>query len=259
MILSNCENCKKEIIWDSDLYRYPCPNKYHLFCSFCIKNKNICSKSKCQKIFCLTNEDIKNLKTIYIKNPSNNTKFYVFEEIKKIALDKYGSLENIQKIINDKSQKKNERNNNFKIIKEERKNELLQKLKENKLQYKDYGDCYSYVHYGTPNLDQVIQNEITKLEKKNKRRIRLARELAKIEINFNESLSSCYNYINKVGPHKSLKETIRSIEIEYFLKYNTEFEKIKNDLDSEEAKEKAIQNYYNNKLKNNKILKINFD
>jgi hypothetical protein len=34
----------------------------------------------------------------------------------------------------------------------------------NKLDFKNYGDCYSYIHYNVPDLETVLKNELTKLK-----------------------------------------------------------------------------------------------
>lgn len=121
---------------------------------------------------------------------------------------------------------------------------LKNAIKENKLEYKWYGDCYSYVMYGKPSLDQVISNELLKMQNKTTRKLRLSKRLFELGITLDESLISCYNYINKVGC-KSLDEIVRDVEIEHFFKKNTNCDELmkKNSMSLAEARDTALRDY----------------
>lgn len=101
----------------------------------------------------------------------------------------------------------------------ERKNDLMTHFLDNKLEYKEYGDCYLYVKYGKPPIDEIIENEKKKIRIKNKRRIKLAEKLSERNIDFDENNKLCHDYINNIGCN-GLHDTIRLIEIENYTNKN---------------------------------------
>lgn len=127
-------------------------------------------------------------------------------------------------------------------IEQYRKNKLINKLQENKLMMKHNGDCYSYIKYGHPGIEQVINNELLKTEYKTNRKIKLAKKLSKLNIVLDESLPSCYNYINNLGC-KSLNDIVQNIEIEYFLKHHTKYDKLIKIHSPSKAKNLALRNF----------------
>jgi hypothetical protein len=156
-----------------------------------------------------------------------------------------------------------------KIIKRE--NKLIFEFNEHKIGIpnKYFGDIYAYIHYGKPSLKLIIKNEINKISLKRKRRIKLNNELKKINIPLDESLTSCIDYINNRN-NKTLSKTIRKIEIEYFLKYQTKIDEYKKILDKENSSNESFQEYIKNInininnnilkfIKNEKKIKICFD
>lgn len=184
---------------------------HYVFCKKCLNNKQICSFTQAKRLFILDDKDLNSLKTIYIANPNNNIKYFILKDIINVALKKHGSEENIYNLRMAK-----DRENSVRIIKnqleiEKRKEKLIDVLKENKLDFKGYGDCYSYVMYGTPNIDVVINNELEKLKIIRDRKIKLARELSKHGLIMDEECPLYYNYINGIGC-KTIKEIITTIE-----------------------------------------------
>src|SRR5439155_1854984 len=184
MNLYYCEKCNNKI---SNFFPQNIINKYnyYFFCSKCLKILKVCSKSKCKKLFLLNNSDFKKLKIIYLNNTQH---FFLYDDIKEIVLNKYGSFINLQNIINEKLIEKKlkiQKNNNLIADREQK---LKESFQLNKLEFKNYGDCYSYIHYGEPTLEIVMENELKKINEKNSRRIILANELKKININLDESL-----------------------------------------------------------------------
>ncbi len=232
---SICLDCQISIRMDRFLSRKYIPSKHLLFCKKCLKKKKICSMSKSKKIFLFENNDFKQLKHIYISNPKNKNKFFLFNEVQNLVIKKYGTLDNLEKIKNDRGRlSKEKRIKQAKGI-ETRKKLLIDALEMNKLEFKNHGDCYSFIKYGTPPLETVIQNELGKISIKRDRKIALGKELDKINIPLDENLPSCYNYINQVGC-KTLKESIREIEIEHFFKNNSNYLKYLEQHDPQKAK-----------------------
>jgi len=178
---------------------------YYFFCCSCLKNINVCSKKNCNKLF-LLNDELKNVKTIYLLN--NNSKFYMYSDIKTIVLDKYGSFDNLKKILKERKMNKKikmQKLENDKIMRETKLKELFAL---NKLEYKNYGDCYSYIHYNKPELNTVLTNELNKLKECSAKQFMLSNDL----INFDEKVQSCYNYINdlKYNPFNDITKSIHN-------------------------------------------------
>lgn len=218
-------------------------NKHYLLCKKCLGEINVCSKSKCKKTFLLNDSDLKNTKYIFL---SNQYQFYIYDDIIKIIDQKYGSLDNLEKIIHSNKHKSNQIIKKKELKKNEREHKLKELFQSNKLEYKNYGDCYSYVHYGKPDIEIVLENELNRIKTINNRRIQLTNELRKIDIPLDESLESCYEYIYNLNT-KDLSEIVRCIEIEHFLKYKTNYDELKKSYSSNQAKELALRKYTKDK------------
>lgn len=192
---------------------------YYFFCCNCLKNVSVCSKQNCNKLFLLTVNDLASSKTIYLLN--NNSKFYLYSDIEKIIVMKYGSLINLKKILKDKKEIKKKRVQKMENDKLKREKDLKNLFALNKLEFKNYGDCYSYVHYGTPKLEEVIHNQLAELKEKSKRQFILANELHDINIPLDERLKSCYEYINNLNT-KPLDDIVKCIQSEYYSQNSTQ-------------------------------------
>lgn len=191
---------------------------FYFFCSGCLKNINVCSKKNCQKLFLLNNNDIVNLKVIYMLN--SNSKFYLYDDVMNVINIKYGSLENLKQIIKEKKRIKKEKMKKLEDEKIKRENKLKDLFMLYKLEYKNYGDCYSYIHYATPDLNIVLKNELNNLKIKSMRQFVLANELQNIRVPLDESIKPCYEYINNINT-KPLDDIVKSIKMEYDIKNNT--------------------------------------
>ena len=138
----------------------------------------------------------------------------------------------------------NERNNKKKeYTKKQRKELLSQRLGEYRLPIRAYGDCFSFVEYGKPFIDEVVDNELTRADEYQKRRVELSKELNEREIIYDESYPDCLNYV-KQRNHKTLHDTVRAIEIESFLRDNTNYLEIVPIYGKHKAQELALCQYY---------------
>ena len=127
-------------------------------------------------------------------------------------------------------------------IKEFREKEIREILKNNKLEFKNCGDIYSYIHYGKPDINTVINNTLDKLKEKNNRRQILSQELNKYNIPYDETYKGCYEYINNIGT-KEFIDIIRSIEVEHFLRTETNYLELRKKYDHGLAQEIAMQQW----------------
>lgn len=230
-----CEDCQKQI----QINRLVEPKHHHFLCKECITNREICSLDKCKKRYLLNDDDMNKLKHIYVDNPKNKKKFFIFSDVRDIIIEKFGSVENMDTIKKQREM-------------DDRKRLLTETLEYNKLEYKSYGDCFSYVKYGRPSIETVISNELKKLETKRNRKMILANELATHNIPFDETLPSCYNYINNIGC-KTLNETISEIRVEQYMKNNTNYNRYLEKLDPIRAKRLAKNDI------SQKSIRIRFD
>ena len=240
-ISSTCQKCSKNFKSNKEHDPY----KEYLFCKDCLTNMKIISKTKVKQTFYLKDNDLRSIKYI---NTYYNYQFFLYDDIHQIIINKYGSFDNFKKIISERSRKENERVDKKQKIKIEREKKLKEILKYNKLEYKPYGDCYSYVHFGIPDINDVVENELNKIQNINTKRINLSSELKKKGIKFNENLKPCYDYVYNLND-KTLNETVRETEIEIFLKNNTNYKELIKIYPHEKAQEIALYKYG---IKNNK-------
>lgn len=108
------------------------------------------------------------------------------------------------------------------MSKDLREKEIKEILKNNKLEFRNCGDIYSYINYGKPDIDTIINNKLEKLSEKNKRRNILSIELANKNLPYDETYKGCYEYVNDIGT-KEFIDIIRSIEVEHFLRTETNY------------------------------------
>jgi len=237
-----CHNCHLKIVIPANSREFNIIKQY-LLCEKCVKGYQLYSKNNCKNIFLLNNDDLKGTKYVYIGNINNKRKYYLSDDIVKIVLKKYGSIEKLEGVKQDRKSVSDKTKNKKEIEMKKRRDELITAFKNNKLKIKNYGDCYSYIVNGTPSLDVVIERELGKLTVQNDRRIKLANKLSKLSIPLDESIKACYNYINNIG-YKTLHETIRDIEMEHFFKTNTNYIELKKVyLDDGVARDIALKQY----------------
>jgi hypothetical protein len=206
-----CSSCNPDLDFNQD-------NQELFFCKSCLSKIKLYSRSYCKKLHHnLDNYCLNRLKYVIVKN----IKYYLSTDLDYL----------------------------IKNLKQIRKEILQDELKKYKLEFNNYGDSYLYIHYGQPSIDYIIKNELKKNNEKTERKIRLSKYLSEINLPLDESLDACYDYINNIGS-KNIKETVRAIEIEYFLKYKTDYLNIKNIYQDDIAKDIAIKKYFIN-LQNN--------
>lgn len=197
-----CQICNSAVITFKEVDQV----KYYFFCKKCIKNKQICSKTKSQKLFLLDDSDFTNLKLIYIDNPRIDYKFYLYDDIEQIVIKKYGSLSQLENMLHSKHENKKLLREKRDTVKSERENKIKKLFFDNKLEFKNVGDVYLYINYGKLNPEDIVNNEICKINKKSFRRIELANKLQMKNIKLDETNLSCYKYIN--GMTDSLDDTV---------------------------------------------------
>lgn len=207
---NTCVHCNKQVLLNPFNRNYNI-NKHFLICKRCMKQVKIHSKSACTKLFALHDNDLNGLKNLYIENNNNNSKFFLYDDLKQIIINKYGSIEAAAQHRTRKKSRLRKRHDKKRAVSVKRTEKIKQKLMENKLEFKNYGDIYSYINYGEPSIDTIIKSHINKNQKKHSRRIQLAKALETINKQYDESSKICYNYINDIG-NLSLEETIDQLK-----------------------------------------------
>jgi hypothetical protein len=218
------------------------PKIHHIFCDCCIQNIKVCSRSKCRQIFLLKDNDFKRLKHLYISNKNNKYCFYIYEEIEQFVINKYGSLEQLNQLLKEKKAKKDNHHERKMSRIKDREIELKKVLKDNKLEYKNHGDCYSYIMYGYPSIQNIVEDQLKNIQQIGKRRIELAEQLSNKGLPFCEKDPDCYKYINNLAC-KTLEDVIKSVEIKYFLENDTDYLKLLEKYPECKAKDIAIRNF----------------
>jgi len=133
--------------------------------------------------------------------------------------------------------------------KQQRKESLINKLKELKLDY-DKNICDQYIKFGTLNLEDVICALYKKQTDRNDKLCTLLEELRNRNLEYDEKVPS-YKKFLKVGGN--LDKTIENGELEKILIEETDYLSIIDDINSETAKEISLNVFYK-KGKKNKIV-----
>lgn len=236
--LVKCRKCLCDLILNSFIDEKNC----FMLCENCKNCSKLYSKTFCLRNLLLSKNDLISLKYLHNKK---KTKYYLDDDI-----------ENIIKIKFDEIQKNKEKRNK-RIKKQEsiefiRRKTLGNRLAEYKLEIKPFGDCFTYIKYGYPSIDVVIQNEISKSIELTRRKKILYKKLQQFNLPYNETYDSCcYKFVNGISD-RSLNETINDVKIEqFFMDYTNYLELLKSNPD-DIAKDKALENYINNTEESNR-------
>jgi len=184
---------------------------HYIYCKKCLQSLKVCSKTNAKTMFLLKDGDLAGLKNIYLEG--SNHVFYKYDDVEKLIVNKYGSTDNLKDIIAKRKEEYEARNVKKNKLKEERKQILKEAFLFNKLEFKNHGDCYSFVNYGKPSLDVVVNNEIMRVMERENRIKSLDAKLREKGLIYDETIGACYEYINCIGD-RTLDETVKVIYIE---------------------------------------------
>lgn len=199
--------------------------------------KEIYSKTQCYEHFLLDEHDLQQIGHVQGKN--KKTKYYTRADVEKVALEKHGSYENLDRLLRKRQKRQEKIRKTNQKKRNDRRHTLMQAFYENKLEFKSYGDCYSYIHYGKPDIDTILEQENQNQNKKMIRRMTLAQELSKVNVKLEEKFRSCHDYIHKGG--SDLQHIVEEAKIEDYLKKETDYMALLDKYPAEKAKTYAIE------------------
>lgn len=186
-----CEICADNVKVSNKRSRIPDPKMFFFLCENCQKNREFVPEIDCCGKYDLIKGETENLRKLYFENINNSLMFFLETDIEDILETKYGSnCIYIKKLINTNTNIK--KNNTIK----KRRKKLIKELKLHKLEYKKHGDCFSYIHFGFPDIREVIDNELHKMEERIDRMYNLATTLSVMGRSFNEKNQLHIDYIN---------------------------------------------------------------
>jgi len=134
-----------------------------------------------------------------------------------------------------------------------RKRQLFDKLNSEKLTYVKGGICDSFIKYGYPSLEDVIQDVQTMTYHEDLRLKVLIKQLEKRRLKYDGRVSYFRDYVEQ---GTDLKTTIREGKKEWFLINNTDYLRLLPVLeDEEDAEEEAIQRYIQKKGYNREFIR----
>ena len=143
-----------------------------------------------------------------------------------------------------------------------RKKELFDHLNNNKLEYIKNGICDSYIKYGTPSLNDVINNIQIRSDVQTKRLTRLINRLKKKGEMYDENVSYYKKYVKYGG---DIKHTIDEGIKEWFYINKTNYlELLKIYKEEDKAQSKAFNQYikqygpnkYTEKIRSEMVLRL---
>jgi uncharacterized protein Usg len=199
-------------------------------CSKCIKCENAYSEYICENTFEISKEDLKKLE-------------------KYIGVDGicYYDREQITKMVIETSNNKNvERDMKQKI----RKDILMNKLRDLKLQYKKNSICDAYIKYGSPDLKTVVENLVQKQTDRGVRFTKMIKYLEKHNMRYDDKIPCFEDYLNE---NIELRDIRDNYEIDIFLVNETDYINLLLKYDRDTARELAI----NESIKTHGINKFN--
>lgn len=146
-----CDKCNNYFITKIAGYN---KDKNFLLCMACKKTSSLYTRTFCRTILGITVSKLATLKNLhYYKKPH----IYYYDE--KDILDAVSaSVSNIDELKCNHQEKQEIRNIKTNIAKKERKYFLLNNLKKYGIKYKPFGDMYTFVEYGYPTIDILMEN-----------------------------------------------------------------------------------------------------
>lgn len=267
MTTFQCKKCKVNLNFNAVFSKFD-GNKQYILCDQCIsEDTKLYTKSFCINNLLLSLDDLVKLKYLFMDNINitikkklalqQSGKYYLDTDIENFIKIKYGDIKQYNEFVKIKKNKLKTKRKKSSEIQHNRKKFLIAKLNENKLKYKNYGDCYTFVNHGFPDIDTLIKNELNKADELDKRKQILKQELEKINVPYSEKYRSlCYDYIYKIS-NKSLEDTIKDAKIENFFCKNTIYPQLCNDYPPDVAKNIALNIYIKNKYKKKEENEIN--
>jgi len=150
--------------------------------------------TECIDKYRLKKEDIIKLREMYFENKQNNIRLFLESEVDDVIEMVYGSDTKYSREYINISDKNNKREK--KKIYMQRRKKLQNALADHKLELKPHGDCYSYIYYGTPSIDEILEKELKKEDRRFERMITLVEALAEYGFAFDEKNSMHMDYIN---------------------------------------------------------------
>lgn len=149
----NCEICLNKITYSIRNFKKYNSLLHIVLCNNCTNNNILLTKDYCKNNLYLNDNDIVQIKFLF--NPYNNKKLYPEQFINKFYIEKFGTKENIELNIEKKESSRKIREIKKKEKINERRNQLLSFIYDNKLNYNEAGICYTYINYGFPSLQEV--------------------------------------------------------------------------------------------------------
>lgn len=174
--------------------RIPNPKKHFFVCKDCQKKQMFIPATECIDKYRLKKEDIIKLREMYFENKQNNIRLFLESEVDDVIEMVYGSDTKYSREYINISDKNNKREK--KKIYMQRRKKLQNALADHKLELKPHGDCYSYIYYGTPSIDEILEKELKKEDRRFERMITLVEALAEYGFAFDEKNSMHMDYIN---------------------------------------------------------------
>jgi len=129
-----------------------------ILCDICQNQNALYSKSFCINDLLLLKSDLDNVRCFH----KGNTKLFLECDIRLLIKQKYGSESDYKDYKQNKMFQKYKKINNILQKREDRKKSLMEQLADYKLEFKTYGDCYTFIQFGYPQLETVIENELEK-------------------------------------------------------------------------------------------------
>ena len=242
--MQQCEACLSSLDFDNASFtpRKKSSTKHLVLCKLCRKKQTFYSKTKCKREFLLDSSDLLPLRFLYLPNPQNHKQFYPKEEIDQLIINKHTNPQFLEEKIQKQKASRKKYLEKKKDLRRKREIQLREALDALKLPFYKFGNSFSFIETGTPSLKVVLQDELDKEEVRKQKRKELQTGLLALEIPVLDQAEDYQLYVHGTGT-KSLKQTLRSLEVEHFFSQSPVYNKYKNVHGKEKAQELALLAY----------------
>jgi hypothetical protein len=207
-----------------------CINPKCNICSKCIKSENAYSEYICVNTFQISKEDLKKLERYFAVDGSY---YYDRDQITQMVIENSNNR-NVERVMKQKIRKDN----------------LMNKLRDVKLQYKKNSICDAYIKYGSPDLKTVVEILIQKQTDRGERFTKMIKYLEKHNMIYDDKIPCFEDYLNKTIELRDIRD---NYEIDIFLVNETDYINLLLKYDRDTARELAI----NESIKTHGINKFN--
>lgn len=237
----NCSFCDKDVKKTQIFMEHFSKNKNCYFaCTDCSNENTFYSMYFIKSNFILEDKYLKELKFLFNNNILK--KILNFESCENDKLYLESDILNLIK----KQHKIREKNKEKEFEITSRRNQIKNTFDTLQLNYSETNDIFNFIHYGKPELSEIITKHINNYDKFNELRYQFMIELDKKKLKFHNNMLAFKKYLN--NQNSDIDELLDLAEIESKLLEKSKYLDYLNNLDNDESNLETIENIFNSAI-----------